>query len=277
MRNYDEDDAQVLKAEQWQLDLLETNPTYPHWGNYEDYMSDGSGWSAPVEYDNWGSQFRLDDLNELVNFYFEIRRENHQCPHCEGTGLNHETKKISEEWYSFDNTEYINISRDRRYNNKAWCYHLTEIEVEALVKAGRLSDLMDAWYRYNEGAWARFQDKEWHPCEKPEYPTPEKVNAWAKTGMGHDAINQWTAVRARAEHLGVYGVCTHCEDGVIYEEPFARVGIQLWYLHPIKGCSRGVYIKNITQEDIPSVFAYLIEAKERNSDRFAKIKEAAEV
>jgi hypothetical protein len=275
MRSYDEDEIEVLKAEPWQIDLLKLNPEYPHWGNYEDYMSGGSGWSAPLEQEEWGNQFALDELNELVNFYFEIRRESHQCPHCEGSGSNPETKKLSDDWYSFGNEQWIRVDSNRRFNNKAWQYHLTDVEVKALVKAGRLSDLMDAWYRFDKDTniWRKLVNKEWQPCEEPTYPTPEAVNEWNKTGFGHDAINQWIAVRARAEHLGVYGNCEHCENGsgIIYDEPFARVGLQLWYLHPRKGCSRGVYIKNIKEEDLPSVFNYLLEARERNSDRFGKI------
>lgn len=274
MRSFDEDEIDILKAEQWQIDLLKLNPEYPHWGNYEDYMSGGSGWDAPLEQEEWGNQFGLDDLNELVNFYFELRRESHQCPHCEGTGLNPETKKLSEDWYSFGNEQWISVNQNRRFNNKAWQYHLTEVEVKALCESGRLSDLMDGQYRYDDGQWLKLVEREWQPCEEPTYPTPEKVNEWNKTGFGHDAINHWVAVKARAEHLGVYGECKHCTEGRIYDEPFARVGLQLWYLHPRKGCSRGVYIKNIKEEELPEVFAYLLEAKERNNDRFGKIEYA---
>mgnify|MGYP003351469692 CR=1 FL=1 len=39
--------------------------------------------------------FEDDELNELVNFYFEIYRNNHKCPHCDGDALNPATKQIS--------------------------------------------------------------------------------------------------------------------------------------------------------------------------------------
>ena len=38
-----------------------------------------------------------------------------------------------------------------------------------------------------------------------------------KFGLGgHDAINRWICVKARAKHLGIYGHCEHCEEGVVY-------------------------------------------------------------
>ncbi len=89
--------------------------------------------------------------------------------------------------------------------------------------------------------------------------------------MGHDAINRWICVKARAKHLGIYGHCEHCEGGIVYEEPKAKVALQLWYLHPRKGCSRGVYIEHIEQENLPEIFEYLKEARDRNAERFSKI------
>lgn len=62
----------------WMLDCLAMNPDYCGWGAGDDYMStQGGGWSQAQIFDswshygdNWGS---LDDLNELVNFHFEVR------------------------------------------------------------------------------------------------------------------------------------------------------------------------------------------------------------
>ena len=53
--------------------------------------------------------------------------------------------------------------------------------------------------------------------------------------------------------------------------------LQLWVLHPRKGCSRGVRIKNVLQSDIPKVIEYLQEARKRNDDRFSKLDEVKEV
>lgn len=265
MRKYDEDDAKKLNAEQWQLDLLKLNPSYCWWGNYEDYMSNDKGWRARHECQSIDDLWGLDELNEVVNFYFEVTRENHECPKCEGTTLNKETYQLEQDWYDFEET------------GRRWCSQLTEIEIEALVKAGRISDLLDYRVRYNkeDDSWVKRNEEntDWIKCEKPTMPTPEKVNAWNEgRGLGHDSINRWICVRARAEHLGIYGHCD-CDDGYIYDSNEAKVSLQLWMIHPRKGCSKGVYIKEVKKEDLPKVFKYLKEAEQRNADRFRAIKE----
>jgi hypothetical protein len=264
-------DILKLNAAKWQIDLLDKNPEYVFWGNYEDYMSDkNAGWRSPVELESFDDVWGLDNLNELVNFYFEITRKSHECPHCEGEGLNPKTKQLSDDWYDFEGT------------GRRWCNSIGEVEVEALMKGGRLTDFTgNDWYSFDEkrNVWQKLDrnlpmsQREWVDCEKPEFPTPEEVNKWSKSGGlgGHDAINQWICVKARAKHLGIYGSCEHCDEGRIYDEDFARVGLQLWYLLPRKGTSRGVYVKNIEEKDLPRVIEYLKEAAQRNAQRFEKL------
>jgi hypothetical protein len=263
-------DLLKLNAEKWQIDLLSKNPEYVFWGNYEDYMSDkNAGWRSPAELETFDEIWTLDDYNELVNFYFEVFRKNHSCPHCDGGGLNPETKQLEEDWYDFEGT------------GRRWCNNIGEVEIEALVKGGRLSDLMDSWYLYDDdkNVWLSLDtslpmaQREWVECEKPKFPTPDEVNQWSKSGGlgGHDAINRWICVKARAKHLGIYGHCEHCEEGYIYDDEKATVGLQLWYLHPRKGASRGVYVKQIKETDITRVIEYLKEAAKRNAERFSKL------
>lgn len=46
---------------------------------------------------------------------------------------------------------------------------------------------------------------------------PEVVNAWSKTGMGHDGINQHVCLKVRGKRLGVYGHCPKCHgEGVVW-------------------------------------------------------------
>jgi hypothetical protein len=45
----------------------------------------------------------------------------------------------------------------------------------------------------------------------------------------------------------------------------------MWVLHPRKGCSRGVEVKNIKQNELPEIFKYLRSAADRNAERFGKI------
>lgn len=280
MRYYDEERCLELKAAFWQIELLKLNPEYCCWGPYEDYMyKEGEGWDSRIIFKFWKDfgPWELNNFNECANFYFEINRESIECSICNGTGLNEATRKLSDSWYSFDKQDWKSYGANRRYNNAAWQYHLTEIEVESLVKAGRLNDLMDKWYTYDEtlNKWAYRDDnlKTWIEINSaPIFPSPEVVNERTKTGMGHDAINQCIAVKARAEYLGVYGHCEHCGGkGNIFIESNASVSLILWMLHPRKGCSRGIEIKDIQQNDLKEVKEFLILAAKRNAERFSKI------
>jgi hypothetical protein len=156
-----------------------------------------------------------------------------ECKACERTGLNPATKKISDAWYSFGKAKWVNVNANRRYNDLAWSNHLTQLEVEALVEAGRLYDFTHDFVP-GEG-W-----KEKVPAYRP---TAEEVNEWNKTSMGHDSINQWICVKARAKSLGVYGHCEHCGgEGEIWQteeikklaedwqefQPPVGDGFQLW-------------------------------------------------
>lgn len=255
MRTYPEDksdqkDLEKLNASRWMVDCLKMNPNYVYWGPYEDYMcGDGKGWDSRVISEDWEDfgPWSLDELNEVVNFYFEVSRASEQCASCDGSRLNEETKQIHDDWYSFDKEDWIPCGENRRYNNSAWHNHLTQLEVDALWDEKRLHS---------------FKEK----------PTPGQVNEWNKTGMGHDAINQWICVKARAKDQGVYGLCEKCGgEGSIYTEPSAKLGLILWFIHPRKGCSRGVHIKEIKRETLPAVIEYLREAAKRNQNRFSKI------
>jgi hypothetical protein len=240
------------------------NPEYTSWGNGEDYMcKKGDGWDAPIEFETIEEGlWELDDYNELVNFYFSVNRKSKNCGSCDCSGHNPETKRISDDWYDFNCT-------GRKWNN-----NITEVEIKELVKRGRLSDLTKnrCYFNEEENKWTSWVNGVKVEVSEPEYPTPEQVNSWNKKGLGHDGINQWICVEARAKHLGVWGKCPHCKgDGYIYIEEKAHVSLQLWMLHPRKGCSRGVLIKNIQKEDLPKIFKHLKEASQRNTERFSKL------
>lgn len=254
---YDLKDAKQMNVEPWQLDLLKLNPSYVSWGPGEDYMKgkrDEGGWDAGQAFDSWKSfgPWGLDDLNEVVNFYFSVHRENKPCEHCKQSGLNPATHQISEDFYDFANT-------GRRWNDK-----ITQDEVDALIEKNRLMDFTSEYTK----------EKGWQKHGRPV--TAAEVNAAQnRRGAGlisHDAINRWILIETRAKRLGVYGHCEHCEGkGYIYTAPNAHVTLTLWFLHPRKGCSRGVEINNITQEDLPEIAKFLKQANERNMERFAKI------
>ena len=248
----DKEDLAELNAEDWMVEQLKLNPEYLGWGIHEDYMMDKNGqWSSPVEVETWDAfEWNLDELNEMVNFYFHIEREAKPCEACGQTGLNPASRIIEDDFYGFERPE------------ARWCDKITQDEVEALQEANRLR----AW---NE------KTCQW---EKVEGLTAEEINLANTRGVNgfgnysHDAINRWILVETRAKRLGVWGYCEECNgNGYIFTEEKTRLHITLWVIHPRKGCSRGVEIKEIREEQLPEVYAYLREAAMRNAERFAKI------
>ena len=240
----DTEEVSKLNAEQWQLDLLALNPSYPHWGPYEDYMTgDDKGWASRVLIPTWGEmQFQLDDLNECVHFYFSVNRSSQKCPECDGDGLSAQARPISESFYEHG-CAGAGLPRSAAWHNK-----ITEDELDALKSKHRI----------------------------PNSVSLDAVNEDNSTfGLGpcnHDAINRWILIDARCKRLGIPKLCPECGgDGFIYTAPTAHVSLTLWIIHPRKGASRGVEVGHIERSELPQVFAYLKEAAQRNAERFSKI------
>lgn len=306
----DQKDLQRLNAEPWQLALLDLNPDYPHWGPYEDYMhvQEEHSWRRPLFFDTWAEfapNFSQDDYNEIVHFYFELKRASKKCscehgyypdalwvsesfyrhssPFVNQTMSELETHAMleafssrkravemldqplrrrnfpSEEVLSKYNPEFREFCEAMARGDGFWHDKITDEEVMALIKECRLNS------RYNA------EKKEWEV--DGEIPSAAKVNA-DQRGPGlrsHDAINRIILIKARLERFGIPHNCPECEgDGYVFTAPSAHVGLVLWVLHPRKGASRGIEIKNITQADLPAVYRYLKEAHDRSVSRFAK-------
>ena len=240
MRVYDQEDAERINAEQWQLDLLKLNPEYVHWGPYEDYMIKESGWDSRQFFDDWDSfgPWELDDLNECVNFYFSVNRKSEECKICDGNGYHSDAQEIVNTFYAHMNDSGIH-----------WNDKITQDELDALIKHGR----------FKSGI------------------TVDEVNKKNKPGSrgieSHDAINRSILIEARLKRLGIKKLCDECNgNGFVYIEPKSHVSLTLWILHPRKGCSRGVEISNIEQSDLPEIFDWLRDAAKRNADRFLMIQ-----
>ena len=84
--------------------------------------------------------------------------------------------------------------------NRAWSHHLNEQDVKALIEGGRLCDFTSAWTP-GEG---------WKLKDPPYVPTPEEVNLWSLSGMGHDAVNSHIVVSAECNRLGFGIECQVC-------------------------------------------------------------------
>lgn len=170
-----------------------------------------------------------------------------KCESCDGSGQNPATKKLSDDWYSFGKEDWVYLDNGRRYNNAAWQNHITEIEIDALLKADRLWDFTRIPINKEQEDIVKKRMAEghnsWLPFNNGKIPTPDEVNNWNRRGMGHDGSNQWICVRARAEHLGVYGSCEFCDgEGEIWQseeikklhddwkefDPPTGEGFQLW-------------------------------------------------
>lgn len=301
MRSFDAKEAARLNAEPWMLELVEMNPSYTCWGPHEDYMAKGDGkpgdgWDARQlckswrEFGPWG----VDDLNEIVHFYFEVDRESERCLMCNGESIHPDGQWITRSFYHHSSPFTVPDDREReakqvmarfgctfdtgvlgrgtlppdevinRYGlpflefcvrtierGGCWRDDITEDEAAKLVEAGRgkIDKLFTA----------------------DDFNSAERGEGRRRGFIGHDAINSWILCKQRCERLGVPYTCPQCEGhGHTFTTPSAHVNLILWYLHPRKGCSRGVEVR-ITRDDLPAVFDLLRQAAERNAERFSKL------
>lgn len=264
--NGDDDEVARLGAPPWMVEALRLNPSYPYWGNHEDYMiGSDAGWRSPVEVHGVDHIWPQDEMNEIVHGYFFIDRNREKCGACGQSGYNPATHKIADDWYG---------SRDPR---DRWCDKITQDEVDALLREGRLWRLTNVNAFVNEeGVWVH-HDRELQKTVPYTGPIPtltaEEVNQWERGGgMGHDAINRHICIEQRAKRLGVYGKCAVCEGhGYVFTEEKPRLALQLWVIHPRKGASRGLIVRNVAQGEIPIVQAYFKTAIDRTIARFSKL------
>ena len=132
------------------------------------------------------------------------------CKVCDCSGLNPETKQISDDWYGFNGR-----------SEHRWVHRLTQDEVDALIADGRLWDLTHTW--------SEEKGKVPNPPDSPPV-TAEIVNEWSKRGFGHDGINQHICVKVRAKRLGVYGDCPFCAgEGYIFFNERIQQSHNDWY------------------------------------------------
>ena len=307
----DEDDAEELRrlnAAPWMVGLLDLNPEYPHWGPDEDYMiSKGKGWNSPMRLATWSEVFDLDELNECVNFYFEIRRDSKQCETCGGNGYHPDAHWVTESFYrhsspftyetwqetqskallaSFGGNEHASIlgrgagmpppSLALKYGPSFSAFS-EEMAVHGCWNDRITEDEVAALAEGQRirGACAWVEGKGWQPVEGFVMPTAAEVNLQQHGGglSGHDAINRSILVEARLKRLGIPKDCPECAGhGHVFTEPAAHVGLVLWILHPRKGASRGVDVAKIEEVDLPAVFSWLRGAAVRNAERFSKLE-----
>lgn len=298
MRIYPDDDEGLQEAfdklacEPWLLEELRRNPSYPHWGPHEDYqwVNDSRDPDSPREFSDWQHFKRCFTVGkhpedtadrsggEVVNWYFDVQRASRGCRDCDGSGLNPETKCLSDEWYDFQHPR-----------GDGWSKYLTQDEVDALQQAGRLDAMcsmstLEALERVvvagkigRAEAVARWEgrDQSLDVVRKDgevynrtvfwrDHVPADEVNTAYQDGMGHDGINHAICVEARAKRLGVYGLCSSCEgEGHLPTEPHARLCLVLWVVNPRTGQNYGVEVLSVRQEELAEVYEFVLSCGRR--------------
>lgn len=304
---YEREEMERLKAEPWMIELLNCNPVYCSWGPHEDYMMNknreepdfdpkyhrDAGWASRVLIDNWNSfSFELDDINECVNFYFEVNRESQPCEMCGGDGYHPDAKWVSDSWYQHSSPFASETARGREITDCLRSFSLATPSQEPLRQQSFPSAETLAKYGSEFRAFCEKMrtQKEWRcditqdevdalwkesrlRCDFKTKPTATQVNNWASGKcMGHDAINRGICIEARLERFSMPKTCPTCDGhGITYTEDKPHVSLVLWWLHPRKGCSRGIEIKRINQDEVPAVKMFLRSAAARNAERFSKL------
>lgn len=285
-----EQEVKDYAAEPWMVEQLKRNWDYVNWGPHEDYqwIKDLSDPNSPRKFSSWGT-FRKGFTpgkhpevhqdrsgGEVVGWYFSVARERRPCTKCDQSGLNPESKRISDDWYDFNRT------------GRRWCSKITQDEADALVEAGRLWDLcvvrsrasLDALVEQGritseraEELWENRNQKHDREIEDQDGVTKhhqvsiqwrdkvpaEEVNEWNEgRGFGHDAINRGICVRTRCKREGVWGLCEACEGhGYVPVDLKGRLQLVLWIVNPMTGQNYGLEIDNIEKDELEDVYDFL--------------------
>lgn len=153
-----------------------------------------------------------------------------ECKVCGGTGESPEIRRLSEDWYGHERP------------GSRWVYKITQDEVQALLDSGRLMDFTRVPINdeQREVVKKKIADggNSWLPYDNGYIPTADEVNEWAQHGMGHDSINRWICVKARAKRLGITEMeCSCCHgDGVLWpDEKYAKLSEEFERIEPPAG------------------------------------------
>jgi hypothetical protein len=291
MRTYDEEDIKELNAQPWQIELLKFNPEYVYWGPHEDYMwKERDGWDSRKVLATWKEfgPWQLDDLNECVNFYFSVNRESKRCEVCGGSGYHPDAQWVAESFYGHSTPFRRPTFNERQaslvmasFGGEQWDKKVSGFPSEdVLARYGSEFRKFCESMRDGDGEWHDkiTQDEAdallaHHRIRDEEPKDAKSINiAQHGRGFGHDAINRSILVDRRCERFGIPKTCLECSGhGSVFVALGAHVSLTLWWLHPRKGCSRGIEVTKIEAGEVPEVIGFLQSAAERNAQRFAKL------
>ena len=172
--------------------------------------------------------------------------------------------------------------------NSSWSHHLDEQDVAALLKAGRLSDFTRRPRTEEQKAeYERIEAvnnaNRANPVKGYKYeffsngyiPTPQEVNDWSIGGFGHDAINCWVCVKAKAKRLKYPTSCAVCKgEGSLWDSPENKHRAEHWkQLEPPTGDGYQMWETVSEGSPVSPVFAtpeelarYLADSKESSAN-----------
>lgn len=197
-------------------------------------------------------------LNKVwIGFINPFHDKCEKCESCDGTGFSKEAKEKQDLWYGYkpfkpsdngsvpftvDNQAIINlatrnIEQASHYYGKGqsaidneikrlcdlfnskWSNHLNENDIKALVDGGRLLDFTHTWTKENK--WVK---------KIPEYiPTPEEVNNWSISSLGHDCINLFVCTEAALKRENIKFECSACNgEGTFWPNDEIKSSYDNW-------------------------------------------------
>ena len=166
------------------------------------------------------------------------------CAACGGIGESSEVQVLSEDWYGFERPE------------KRWCHDITQDEVQALIDAGRLMDFTRVPRNEEQKKIVEKKIAEggnsWLPFNNEYTPSAKEVNDWSRKGVGHDGVNRWICVKARAKRMGITQmVCELCNgEGQLWPAgKYEKLWNEFERVHPPEG--EGYQLWSTTTEGTP--------------------------
>lgn len=168
------------------------------------------------------------------------------CPKCEGTGSSRAGRLLGCLWYRHLHDEAMVILRTNLgfpakmvvwanrilVSGRGWNKQLDQKDVNALIEGNRLWDFtrVPRTPEQVEIVKQKMADggNSWLPTDNGYIPTADEVNAWSRHGFGHDSINSWICVKARAKRYGVEARCDACDGNGHVSNPELEARIEAW-------------------------------------------------
>jgi hypothetical protein len=112
--------------------------------------------------------------------------------------------------------------------------------------------------RLTEDEIAALVEKRRIPARAKDGATPTPANLHRFLGpIGHDAINRWILVAARAKRLGCDTPCGDCYGEGNIRTSATKLEINLWTADPVRGSTQVDWIRSVRLDEFPEVREHL--------------------